>query len=364
MNTFKNVLDCHDMGGLSKCIISSDALTTFGISGNYVCSIIDGNDHVFVKIALHGLNSFYQWKKPPSKLKVSSVEVEIDILRAIRKKIINCNLSPHYIEIIAVSTCTQVAKHIMDISSCNHQRAGRLPMISNNISSLMCGFQEIIRGKLALDRFSIIFSSYCAMTLRDFVLFHLPPTIAKQRYAINAIIFQIYYTLLVTQRIWPKFRHGDLLIHNIMMELDTITYSQHSEQYLEYIVDGRIWIIPYHGHIPKIIDFGHGQIPEENIYNALNVPGNKWVPDHIMFILSIIELVQSLPKPIYIQFDVFNPNKITLDARNVTLLEYASTIPTPEDILLNESVFNMFMPDQTIDRKYILHTYIAPPPKH
>jgi hypothetical protein len=313
-----------------------------------------------VKIALHGLTSYYQWKKPPSKLKESSVVVEIDMLRAIRNKIIKRNLTPHYIEIIAVSTCTKVAKHIIDLSSCDHQRAGRLPMIPSDISSLMCGFQDIIRSKIAQDQFSIIFSSYCAMPLREFIIYHLPANIINQRNELIAIIFKIYFTILVTHRVWPNFRHGDLLIHNIMMELNSIAYDSKYEQYLEYVIGEQSWYIPYHGHIPKIIDFGHGQIPEENIYNAMNVPSNQWVPDYIMFILSITELIHVMPKQPHIQLDIFNPNKLTLDARNITLMEYASTFPTPEDIITDD-IFDIFIPNQTIDRKHILHTYIAPP---
>lgn len=357
----RSAIKCEDINALALYIDSADAFTTFGISGNYGCRFHTANGKsitVFVKIALHARDSYYHWQDPPDGVCPSVVEVEINIMRAILREIILKNRSPHFAEIIAVSTCKNVAKHIIDLASCDRQQYGQAQMIPGSISSLMCGFNGLIADGYGTDRFSIIFSSYCQMSFRDFIAKHLPPTRSEYIVTLDTLVFQILYSLLVIHRVWPNFRHGDLLTHNIMMEIDTIARPRDDmTYYLQYQIGEKSWYFPYRGYLPKIIDFGHGEIPEENIISPLHTPTDKWVPDHIMFILSFIDTVQGVHEFPTKLTNILNHANLTLHARNNVLIDHISSFIRLED-LDRIPYFNSYTKQPPA--KQILHTYTAP----
>lgn len=63
-----------------------------------------------------------------------------------------------------------------------------------------------------------------------------------------AALFQVIATLLVYQRVFD-FTHNDLHINNIM-------WVPTAKKWLLYTIDGRMYKVPTHGRIFKIIDFG------------------------------------------------------------------------------------------------------------
>jgi hypothetical protein len=63
-----------------------------------------------------------------------------------------------------------------------------------------------------------------------------------------AALFQVIATLLVYQRVFD-FTHNDLHINNIM-------WVPTAKKWLLYTIDGRLYKVPTHGRIFKIIDFG------------------------------------------------------------------------------------------------------------
>lgn len=355
-----DLLGCDNIQNLMKKIVVAQSLTTFGRSGNYVCRVND--IEFFVKIALYPLLPHNQWKVPPESERIV-VDAEIDIMRAIKTRIIDTGISPHFIEILAVAKCEDVAKYVQDKDRCEQQLVGTIPGDAYP-SSLFCTFMDMIASGDSIDKFALIFSEKCKINLHDFLSWHIPIFPPLHDSVIISILFQIYYTLASTRRIWKNFRHGDLLPHNIMIKIMSFDNNRAIEQkqhYLQYKMDRSTWNVPFFGFFIKIIDFGHGEIPEEGIISSLKRANDLWVPDHILFIIHIEALLQELnliTPNIRIVLNILNSSHLSIYTSYVKLVKLASRVIDPEDALNKFHVFSQF--ETKVDKDLIIHKYNAP----
>jgi hypothetical protein len=358
VNSAKGILGCENISQLMKRIVSAQSLTTFGRSGNYGCAL--GDVKFFVKIALYSLFVHDLWKKPPPPTSMM-VDAEINMMRAIKTRIIDRGHCPHFVEILAISRCENIAQYVLDKDKCEQQQLGRV-RADNHPQSLFCTFLDSVAEGKALDKFALVFSEYCEFNIKEFLMRYAPLFPSVRDTMIQSILFQVYYSLFVAQRLWPHFRHGDLLPHNIMVKVAHVSEEYLTRRhYLQYEIDGRVWNVPFFGFFIKIIDFGHGEIPEEGIINSVRRAGDAWIPDHIAFITNFESMVyeaQFMSPELRLMFNALNREHLTPIVSAAQLIRLESTFETPVEAI--ESAFSMLSVE--VEPELIIHKYNAPPP--
>jgi hypothetical protein len=350
------IIGCENIAQLMKHIVDAQSLATFGRSGNYSCAI--GDVPFFVKIALYYLFVHDLWEVPEAPARMI-VDVEIDVMRAIKERIIDKGYTPHFAEILYVSKCDNISKFIRDLPKCDEQLAGHVRG-DNYPQSLLCSFTDLVRGKNALDKFALIFSESCEFHIKEFIVRYSPVFPSVRDIMIQAIMFQVYYTLEVATRVWSKFRHGDLLPHNIMVKL-----AHHGEKYLEprrylrYELDHNVWNVPFFGFFVKIIDFGHSSIPNEGIESSIKRAGDLWVPDRVAFTVhfsALIEEAQFMSEKLRSLFKAIDTQLLTPNVSQYRLVEASAKFRSTYSILQQFLLF-----ETAVDEKDVLHKYRGPP---
>jgi hypothetical protein len=100
-------------------------------------------------------------------------------------------------------------------------------------------------------------------------------------------MFQIIYTLAVTQKIYPGFVHNDLFFRNVLVDMEN---DYDDDDCVEYIFDSVSYFLPANGTYVKINDFGFSINPTK-VTTTLQ---------------KDIELNNS---PSYISFEIDNPKR-------------------------------------------------------
>jgi serine/threonine protein kinase len=178
---------------------------------------------------------------------------------------------------------------------------------------------------------------------------------------IIGIIFQIYYTLAATHRVWAQFRHGDLLPHNIRIKMmdDGHMYADGSH-YLQYRLDDHVWNVPFYGFFVKIIDFGHSEIPEEGIISSVKHAKDLWIADYVAFIINfeaMLEEAKIISPLINGILKAINTKHLTQLTSPLQLTQLAHTVKTPE-LALDSNIFSMF--EVKVDEELVFKRYTAP----
>lgn len=353
VSDIKKLIGCGQIDELVKRIVNAQALTTFGRSGNYSCDV--GGVKFFVKLALYSLFIHDLWQVP-AKPTMMMVDAEIAVMRAIKMRIIDPGISPHYAELLAVVKCDKIANYIHDPERCAQQQLNRVRS-DQFPQSLLCAFMDLVDGGHALDKFALVMSEHCDFTIKDYFTRYAPAFPVLSDALIESITFQIYYTLAATQRVWPKFRHGDLWPHNIMIKLARGGEQYFSRRhYLRYRMDDTVWNVPFFGVFAKIIDFGHSEIPEENIHSSIKRARDVWVPDHIIFAINFEAILQEcklMTNELRLMFLALNREHLSTGVANVRLMQFESKFPRPEAAL--HLAFAMFRAE--VDEKDVIREY-------
>lgn len=352
-----SLLGCGDISRLMKHIVSAQSMSSFGLSGNYSCAF--GTIKFFVKIALYPLFPQDLWKIPESPKKIM-VDAEIDVMRAIKTRIIDRGYTPHFVEILAVAKCDDVSAQIEDKGKCEQQRIGRSKP-DQYPPSLFCRFLDLIEGKVAINKFAIVFSEFCEFNVKEYITRYAPVFPAERDLLILSFVFQILFTLEITQRVWSSFRHGDLLPHNLMVKLiDNAEQYMMSRHFLRYKIDGKEFNVPFFGIFLKIIDFGHSEIPDEGIISSIVRAGDNWLPDYITFIIYFEELITGagfMSPTLDKLFHILNPERIPSSVLAVNILKQRDKFLTPKSALKSH-LFSMF--ETQANEESIVAEYIAP----
>jgi hypothetical protein len=73
---------------------------------------------------------------------------------------------------------------------------------------------------------------------------------------LNRLYFQVFYTLEIIKKIYPKYCHNDLFIRNVMTK--NVNYSEN--EYIRYHYNKMTFDLPANGLHVKINDFGMNQL--------------------------------------------------------------------------------------------------------
>lgn len=353
----RSILSCDGIRILPKYITKARALTTSSVSGHYLCAV--GAHKFFVKITLHSIPPQLP-RKHPSR---TTVYVDVDCMRAIKKRIIDTGYSPHFAEILGIVHCEGVRKYIESAADCRDLSRGYIKSDSYP-SLLLCDFLDFCEMGYANDKFTVSFVEACDLTLTDYFTSYLPILPREQSVTILTIAFQVIYSLHVAQMIWKGFRHNDLHSDNIMIQIydDKRAVGHTKPQYLRYdLGNNDVFYIPFGGYFVKIIDFGNAEIPEEGILKSAALRSIHVLPDHIRFILNFCELINE--RGLARMFNQFlrylNPLNYNLSTHVSVMMRDVDSFPTIAQIL-HSNFFDAFR--EVVKDKYIFANYHVPTP--
>lgn len=219
--------------------------------------------------------SFYKKATPEiySSDKHEDIEVinphdaEIGILRILKRRIIDENISPCVLEMVFCKKCSNMDDIVPDQAICDKYLTNK-PVSSNMkdiIYSMFCRHMDLVNSGLAHSNFSFLVLEECDITFHDYMKRYMDNNPTDMA-IFTSLMFQLIYTVYAISKIYPEFRHADLHTENVMLKFDEdYEFDMNSPKFLLFYVDGEKYYVPYFGIICKIIDFGFASIPEENI---------------------------------------------------------------------------------------------------
>ena len=328
-------------------------------SSFYVC--VYDNNRFFLKIYPHIINEVVELKKNVSKKIYSTeAETEIAVLQILKKKFIDKNITPCIIELIYMKTRSKILNDLPSERVCSKymQTEEQTHTHESNIENKLCKYRESIKNKTTKDKISFLVLEKCQIEYLQYLRLNVDSPIS---FSVNkSILFMLLHCYYCIKQIYPSFKHGDLHLYNIMILIDkNYIYDPPNIKYLVFDVDGEDYAVPYFGIIPKFIDFGFSNIPEENIYSpvSLNIRRKSEFIQHdilnlfyfiynyreIINLYSLLELLQALePNGLYTT-SKFYINK---------MLHLA---PSAEDMIKNkiwDSYRNFTPPPESIYKRY------------
>jgi hypothetical protein len=268
------------------------------------------------------------------------VSTEIEMLKAIRQKIIERNYSPVFIEIIYAKDC--------EVTPIQHARSPytRFEGSSNN--------DFLRRLSPDITKMALIVLEKCNMTFRKFVT---RMVFARDIAIFKSVLFMLIHGWHVLHLAIPDFRHGDTHTENFMVKMDAAAGFCGTPQVNIVYALGKTYAVPYYSVIPKVIDFDHSRseslgivtytanMAQVNMYTnelARLFHGLKWrlmkVYGQNEFSKLAMELIYSLtPQEAYVSdANVTNATFPTTDELlgSKTFEEYkiADTILIPEEV--------------------------------
>ena len=126
-----------------------------------------------------------------------------------------------------------------------------------------------------LDYCNVLMSEWCIYgTLKDFLK---QQNVNKIRKFLPIIIFQLIYTLMVIQEKFPSFRHNDLHLGNILV--DIVNKESKMVYQVNYKNKKYNFVIPSYGFQIRIWDFDFSCI--DGLINNLKINNNQYLSNGI-----------------------------------------------------------------------------------
>jgi serine/threonine protein kinase len=360
------VFNCAD---LSEFIASvRQILPWSGISGSRFYKCEYKGVYFITKMCFYAKSTPQLYAKLPKGV-YSFTDTEINILKILKKKIIDANISICIVELIYVHTCDNLLELYKD--KYNSENCRKIILEYNTINDgimdkHMCRYIQDIKLGLAENKCAFMVLEECSITFDTYLQQYMHSAIDVAVF--KSLLFHIIYTFYAITKIYPKFRHYDLHTSNIMLNFDQeYKYNSHTIKYMVYNIDGVEYNIPYFGIIPKIIDFGFSSIPEEDIISAITIDrimaSNRHDVDIIHLFGWILTSVTHHDTFGHINriLEALDPTKTYRHGIKLYVDQIKDQIPTCEQMLKNKifsdyteykvnksQIFNEFTPLNTI----------------
>ena len=199
----------------------------------------------------------------PSKHLIPETDAEIRILTSLRDNIIRKNLSPGILELVMVHTCTD--QLLPTIKECSYNTKDT---IEDGFNTNLCKYADLVKSNLAHNKFSFLVLEGCEMTFLYYLMNNMMTPAGTVIF--KSMLFIIIHTRYIIDKIYPRFTHRDLHTDNVMVKFDfRYKFDIFNPKFLVFNVGEIRYCVPYFGIIPKIIDFGHSSLPEENIESEM-----------------------------------------------------------------------------------------------
>jgi hypothetical protein len=286
----------------------------------------------FVKLSLHS--------RPLVETKggLTQVDTELAILRALKKDVLDTHKSPCVLEVIHAMVRGGVAGMLPGRNICDQLTNGmREPStIRDSVYLTLCKYADLIESDIAFDKVTFMVLDKCNFSLSVYLRGY---TESPVHFAImKSILFMIIHVFCVFQEKWPKFRHADLHLGNVMLSIDANYKFTGRSKYVILQFDGRKFAVPYFGIYPKIIDFGHSAIPELGIKSPALAEDTflfRRSENDLLFLFYCIYNTVPHTRDITQLLSVLEPNLTYIKYYTPTIRKIEDKIPGYRDMLMN-----------------------------
>ena len=245
------------IGGAQKCTIDSNDKILFGYGGSTAIIVLTENKlaYKFFTSSLHNrhLDDTYLER---NKILDDDIDNEIQITKLLTKNIVDKKISPHYVIYQTDYICNDIKKIF---EKCPKKYIEYLKKNTNKNNKLCDKLYQNYPNIKIRNKFPVLEMEYCDYTCADFIKDVSQMSILEMQKCLDIFFFQIIYTILSTQKIYPYFVHGDLFMRNILGLRET-----DNNNYYTYKFDKNTYYVPKKCFFTKISDFGTTNLNKEH----------------------------------------------------------------------------------------------------
>jgi hypothetical protein len=264
----EKLFDCSNMFDFVSSIVRNVPYEGSSMSLFYICEY--NNVQFLTKIYFYRKSYFEVYSNLPKNI-ITSGDADIKILQLLREKITDKNLTYCILELVYYKVCEGVSTFGPSEKTCENlvNRAENLS-IRDGLEQYMCRYLKLVKNGLAYDKCAFLVLDKCDLNLGEYLRGYIETPI--NFVVFKSILFQIIHAFYIITTVYPEFHHYDLHTGNVLLKFDpNYKFKSNNVKFLSYNVGGRIYIVPYFGIIPKIIDFEFSSLPEENIISSAAV---------------------------------------------------------------------------------------------
>lgn len=245
----KNVKINNQIGGSKnkKCHIDDTDEVLFGDGGSTAIIVITKDKKVYKIFTLYNFTPDIELDK---QIKDQNIRVnnEIKIYEILTRDIVEKNISNHIVKYINSNNCNDAKslfqkcpKSYVEFMKLNEDQKTRM---CNNL------YRRYPHQKLN-NKYKVIEIEYCDYSCANFIRdVSKLPEFEMEKY-LDIFFFQIIYTILSIQKVFPYFTHNDLFMRNILG-----IREKDNQNYYTYDFNDKKYYIPQKKFFPKINDFG------------------------------------------------------------------------------------------------------------
>ena len=245
-NKYLKLKNLNQKGGTKKCSILDTDKILLGDGGSTAIIIISKDKKVYKVFTQYIFKKSLNIKNEIKSLNKRTLN-EIKIYEILTKNIINKNISKHIVKFNGYNSCNN-GKELF--KKCPKSYTEFLK-IENKQKDKICK-KYFKNTSLKLDnKYKVVEIEYCDYSCNDFIkdISELP-IIEMERY-LDIFFFQIIYTIVSIQKVFPYFTHNDLFIRNILG-----LREKDNGNYYTYKFNNKKYFVPQKKFFPKINDFG------------------------------------------------------------------------------------------------------------
>ncbi len=332
-----DTFDCNDLGKFAEIVGVVRAFGGNSQSMFFECGF--KGKKFLTKLYFHRKTTIDVYRPEVAHNSQPPAEVEIKIMKLFKEQIIDKNLTPCIVELLYSKTCDKLKfKKITESTK----------LVADMIIKQITNHEDLVDNGLADPKYSFIVMEICDITLFDYLK---KWTYSAINFAIlKSIIFHIIYTMHIIVQIFPSFKHHDFHTMNIMIWVDKkYEYLANRPQFIQY--PG--YAIPYFGIIPKIIDFGHSEIPDNNIHSSQLLDKDFLFFHRGTDIFNFLHGIGSVLNDEHID-DLLNKINPSISFLNYHSIDSKAVVP-PLSEMLKSIAFNEY--SRKIPAEWIYHEY-------
>jgi len=354
-----DLFSCDNLDKFIGCIQLILPYRGYSESKFFICKLDDVE--FLTKLSFYKKTNPEIYNKNNSEvININPHDAEIGILKILKKKIIDANISPCILELLFTQKCNSLDGIIPDPSICDKFLIDKPTNTKDIVLSLFCKHLDLVKSGLAHKKFSFLVLEECDITFHDFIRRYIEGDGIEYTIFLS-LMFQIIYTMYAIKKIYPNFRHADLHTENVMLKfINDYEFDMLKPQFLVFIIDGVSYYVPYFGIICKIIDFGFASIPEENIRSFASedmMLMSMRSKNDLLFFFHDIYDIAGKNNTITKMLSQLEPNQ-TFKHYNVNNInKNEQKIPTYETMIKN-SIFHIYKRTDVLP-EHIYHTYTS-----
>jgi hypothetical protein len=341
----------------NKCSIDDTDKILFGDGGSSAIIAITKDKRVYKIFTLYNFNLDIELDKQ-IKDQQKRVNNEIKIYELLTKKIIDKNISNHIVKYIYTNNCNNAQSLF---KQCPQSYVEFIKLAEDQKTKICKAFFKDHPNYKINNEYKVVEIEHCDYSCADFIRdISKLPEIEMEKY-LDIFFFQIIYTILSIQKVFPYFTHNDLFMRNILG-----LREKDNQNYYTYKFNNKSYYVPQKKFFPKINDFGLTNLNDEYKNIKLYKSEYKDIYNIIFDIydggnlgsISLYELCKDNPDKLkflklyfsnYFNVDIIDEykrksqNQIDWDWSNILDDEFLKSIEmkNPSD-LLNEYFHNIF----------------------